>query len=110
MGEHTGIERRSSERKRVYWGGEIVLNDYFESLGCVLRDVSEHGARVHLEANFKLPERFRVRVANRKLEAQARIAWRDGAAAGLAFDNLADAAPRAPSDKPDIPRAALRRQ
>ena len=110
MADHVqyGRDRRQSQRSRVYWGGEVSFNDYFEPYACVVREFSIDGARLSLENNVRLPEIFKVWVASRQMHVRARKIWHKGQSSGIKFEGFEPARTVRTMPKVEIPRAALR--
>jgi hypothetical protein len=79
------IERRKTLRSRVIYGGVIAYNQRQSTLNCVIRNFSEHGARVEFENPALLPEKIDLLVAKKGRAFAAQIIWRRTADAGLAF-------------------------
>ena len=52
---------------------------------CVVRDLSESGARLGVSGRVKLPAEFDLWFVQRKLKLRVRIKWRNGDYVGVAF-------------------------
>lgn len=79
-------ELRKKPRRPFHYNAAIVTADAQRSLLCHIADISESGARIVLESECELPERF-VLLLTRKGEARrrCRLVWRDGLTIGVAF-------------------------
>ena len=82
------MERRRARRSKVFWGAQISFDEYFEPFNCTLRDISGKGARLGLEKNVKLPDRFRVWAPARQMHVNVRLVWRNGQTAGIMFEGF----------------------
>ena len=78
--------RRREARQRVYYGGVLAFNAGCSTLACVVRNFNHRGVRIELDGSVLLPDRVDVTIARRGWSRQARMVWRDGAGAGLVFD------------------------
>ncbi len=75
---------RKDQRSRTLKTGRILL----ESGGvidCVIRDISEEGARIRIGATTPLPKRFRLQVVADGSITAAELKWQRGAEAGVGF-------------------------
>jgi hypothetical protein len=79
-------ELRKKPRRQFHYNAGVLLEGASAPLPCAIADISETGARIVLETEIELPERF-ILLLTRKGEArrQCRLVWRDGQTAGVAF-------------------------
>lgn len=97
-------ERRKSPRRRTLYRGTASYNDGAISHPCVVRDVSDGGARIQLEAEIALPDRFDLTVPQLDLDSQPVIMrWTRGREIGVALTDIfvtghADPIPQSSSD------------
>ena len=78
-------EMRAHPRFRVFKRAKAVFNANSSVLDCIMRDLSEGGARLSCAQAWQLPERFSlVLVAERALR-DVRVAWRSLNELGVAF-------------------------
>jgi len=82
------LERRQFPRSRVYYGGMVAFNARQSTLACVVRNFSDHGARIEFENSATLPDRVDFEIERRGLSRPARLVWRNRNAAGLAFSSV----------------------
>ena len=82
------LERRQHPRNRVYYGGMVAFNARQSTLACVVRNFSDHGARIEFENSATLPDRVDFEIERRGLSCRAHLVWRDRNAAGLVFSNV----------------------
>ncbi len=84
---------RSSHRRRTLKTGKVVLSDS-TVLDCLIRDMSESGARLEFGGPVELPREFRLFVAAANCVFPAELAWQRGLAAGVRFSGPGEAPPR----------------
>jgi len=77
-------ERRRSARRRKLLTGKIVLRDTSE-WGCVVRDLSDGGARVRCDEQALLPESFCLAIQRLGDRRDVRAVWRRDGEVGLAY-------------------------
>ena len=78
-------ERRETTRQRVLKEARIVLHEDLSLIRCVLRDVSEGGAKLEVPPTTELPSTFRLLMVSDNLIVPVRLAWRKGGLAGVTF-------------------------
>lgn len=98
--------RRPEREKReaVFRPGKIYLSKT-DQVRCVIRNVSDGGAYVHLEGMQPLPPIVMLRFEQTGIVKKARVAWQHEIEAGLAFMKdmkRGDEAPE-PGEKPPAP-------
>lgn len=72
-------ERRSETRRRALLGAQVVMNGKFSTVDCLVRNLAEHGARLHFGGAPWVPEEFELRIDGRNEKRRARKVWmRDG--------------------------------
>jgi hypothetical protein len=70
-------QRRATKRQRTLIGAKVVFNDMMSTYDCVIRDLSESGARVKLNAPVQVPNSFMLRFSDgriRQCKVKRRIA------------------------------------
>jgi hypothetical protein len=83
-------EARRSRRIRTFVGGKIVFRDGSVSFSCVVRDCSEHGAKIAIDASQPIPKRFYLITTKHRLAYDAEVVWRVGGSAGVKFHQVLD--------------------
>jgi hypothetical protein len=78
------IERRRSHRARTLKAAKVILSDW-TVVDCLVRDISEVGAKLEFKALTKAPKQFRLLVAAANLAYPAELEWQLGLAAGVRF-------------------------
>jgi diguanylate cyclase (GGDEF)-like protein len=84
-GVHRYENRRAERRQRVLKRGILVTNNGFSTVDCVIRDLSAHGARVAVEAEYKAPPQFSLLVVETGNRLPAERRWQKGKEIGLRF-------------------------
>jgi ribosomal protein S1 len=84
------IEKRRSLRRRVLKRAKALLNDNKTVLDCVIRDLSDEGARLQIEHASTLPRLFRLANISDGEVRDVRVVWRKDAMAGVAFMTAED--------------------
>jgi hypothetical protein len=79
------IERRKVPRHRTLLGGEVSHNPQYAPVRCVVRNLSEEGARLALDPAALLPAEVEVAITVRAEVRPARVVWRRGESVGVAF-------------------------
>lgn len=78
-------EKRRAPRRRVLKQGLAVLHPPSGSIDVCIRDISDTGAKLQLNAEFALDKEFPLVVVAEKLLVQVRLAWQKGRMAGVEF-------------------------
>lgn len=73
-----------TERHATFRMGEIAISGS-QTLTCVVRDLSNVGARITLEGAIGLPPKALFIVGQSGIRKQVRVVWQDGTEAGLQF-------------------------
>src|SRR4051812_35185507 len=77
-------ERRSAQRHRVLKKGRIVLNTGFSTLDCMVRNLSDGGAKLLVNSVVGVPDRFELSIDHGGRQP-CRVAWRQLNELGVAF-------------------------
>jgi hypothetical protein len=80
------LDRRQSARDKVIYGGVAEMAERGTSRGCVIRNISEHGAHLEFSNNIALPkDSVRLTIARKGRSVLARIIWWRDNFVGVAF-------------------------
>ena len=60
-------QRRSVARQKTLIGAKVVFNDMMSVYDCVIRDLSDSGARVKLNAAVQVPQAFMLRFSDGRI-------------------------------------------
>ena len=77
------IEKRTAQRHRVFKGGTITFEN--RGISCTVRNMSEGGAAIDLDAPVTLPQSFTLSIARDNLVRNCRAIWRNERRIGIAF-------------------------
>ncbi len=77
--------RRRERRDRVLFRGRIVLSDGFSTIDCVVRDLSQHGARVTVQDHAVVPRTLSLAIVDTGRFFEAIRRWQNGHDIGLEF-------------------------
>jgi len=84
-------ERRASRRQKSFLRGIVYFDKRRTQMACMVRDLSESGARIVLSQAIALPDIIELQIPQREEMVSARVQWRLADEIGLAFSK-ADAA------------------
>lgn len=90
-------ERRLYARQKSFLQGRIYFNNRRSSIDCLIRDLSENGARLKFSEAITVPEAMELYIPNREEMHRARVEWRNGNEMGVSFTREV----QAPSIAPD---------
>jgi len=79
------IERRALPRHKTFIKGRLYFNNRLNSTDCIIRDVTEKGARLEVPESVAIPDVFELYVPNRHEQFQARVEWRRGGTVGVSL-------------------------
>ena len=80
-------EQRQAPRLRALIGARIVFNNGQATLDCLIRDVSETGAKLTVSALIPLPDRFDLIIPQKGITRRVRVAWRRATEIGVRFED-----------------------
>ena len=75
---------RHLPRRRTLKNGQVILSDW-TVMDCVVRDMSDDGARLEFGGPVKLPKEFRLALRSTNTVIPVALAWQRGLAAGVHF-------------------------
>jgi hypothetical protein len=78
-------DRRKFQRLRTYIKGQIAFNNHCSTLDCLVRNMSENGARIVFPGGVPLPDEFDMALHGKNENRRARMIWRSQTEAGVAF-------------------------
>ena len=85
-------ERRRTQRQKSFLRGCVYFNKRRNALDCLIRDLSEHGARIIFSENVSVPDQVDLYIPQKEQTVRARVQWRHGDEIGLAFPDAVRAA------------------
>ena len=88
-----GRERRRSTRRSVTLGGRLFYGLCGLSIDCVVRDLSEHGARIAVpQASWKAPVDIQLLSVREGRLYRGKVVWNRGRYLALDFSDVLDLA------------------
>ena len=85
MTEQTNSVDRASLRRRVIKGGTIAFNRRQMTYPCMVKDLSEEGARLQIASPDPVPDTFELLVDLDGLEFECEVVWRSEKQVGVRF-------------------------
>jgi hypothetical protein len=76
--------RRLAPRRRVFKGAKISFWGLRATIDCVVRDISETGARLSVESSVGIPETFHLSFDGAPMRS-CRLVWRKASQIGVTF-------------------------
>ena len=83
-GNDSGLERRAAIRQRVFKGAVLSFNRGFSTFECVVKNLSDGGARLNLGDTFPVPSECTLRFAD-KVQRPVSVRWRSATGIGVQF-------------------------
>ena len=90
--------QRAAPRMRTLIAAKISFNNGQSTLDCLIRNLSDTGAKLIVSEAIALPDRFDLFIPQKSVTRRGRIVWRRGEEMGVRFD---EDAPRSESRDPD---------
>ena len=78
-------DRRYNDRRRVYFGADIIIDLDLPSAGCVVRNLSQAGAKIFLDQQRMILSGFALQIRKTGAQHNATIVWRRGQEIGVSF-------------------------
>ena len=78
-------ERRASQRHKSFLRGIVYYDKRRSETACLVRDLSEDGARIVLSQSVTIPDVIELRIPQREQTVSARVRWRRADEVGLSF-------------------------
>ncbi|HLK24141.1 MAG TPA: PilZ domain-containing protein [Caulobacteraceae bacterium] len=89
--KYAGAERRNGAARRVdlrarsLMTGKVIVGDCQMSVDCIIRNLSQRGARITIPRGIDLPALVGLMIVREGVYCEAAVAWRKGDQTGLAF-------------------------
>src|SRR3712207_3558170 len=81
-------DQRRSPRLRVLMAAKISFNHGHSSLDCLVRNISEVGARISASDAVALPDEFELSIPQKNATFRAHMVWRRSDDIGVSFSDL----------------------
>src|SRR5437660_1006082 len=78
-------EGREYQRGRTYLSGRLAFNNQYCTIGCLVRNMSQNGAKLVFEGAVLLPGEFEFALPQKGESRRARVVWRQQVEAGISF-------------------------
>ncbi len=88
-------ERRVAPRQKSFLRGCIYFNNRRSVLDCLVRDLTDDGARIIFSHTVNVPDIVELYIPQKEQTLRAHVKWRRGDDVGLDFVNRPAAAPAA---------------
>lgn len=82
----TTKDRRGAPRQKSFLQGRIYYNGRRSSADCLIRDITESGARLRFSGSVTVPEVFELYIPNKQETLRAHIKWHRGEDVGVEFE------------------------
>jgi PilZ domain-containing protein len=82
-------ERRRAQRLKSFLRGYVYFDKRRGTLSCLVRDLSEEGARIIFSESVTIPDMLNLHIPQKDLTLRARVTWRRGDEIGLGFSATA---------------------
>lgn len=76
-------DRRSQDRRRVLKGATLTFNKGYGAFECVVKNLSENGARLAFGDVAAVPSQFDIRIGGETGLRRALVQWRSGSSIGV---------------------------
>ncbi|MFZ0775572.1 MAG: PilZ domain-containing protein [Xanthobacteraceae bacterium] len=100
-------ERRGSRRSKSFLRGFVYVSRKRGALACLVRDLSEKGARIVFSDTVTLPDVVELYIPQREQTLHARVEWRRNDEIGLGFTATERTAEAPPSATEVVQRVAM---
>ena len=79
------FDRRGEHRGRTYLGGQVAFNNRCSTIDCLVRNMSQSGAKIEFARAVLVPSEFELIIPQRGNSRRAHIVWREAKALGISF-------------------------
>jgi hypothetical protein len=92
------MEKRKSPRQRSFFRGLVRLADQNYSMSCIVRDVSEMGAKLRFKSPTSFSGNVELHIPEKQKIIRASVVWVDNCEVGVSFSAPVTIADPAPAD------------
>ena len=85
-------ERRGSQRQKSFLRGCIYFNKRRNAVDCLIRDLSNVGARITFSDTVSIPDLVDLYIPQKERTVRAHVQWRHGDEVGITFPDAVRAA------------------
>jgi len=79
------VERRNAPRQRSFLRGCVYFNNRRSAVDCMVRDLSETGARLTFADATTIPDTVELSIPQKQQTLRASVQWRKADEVGIAF-------------------------
>jgi hypothetical protein len=90
-------QRRQATRQKSFLRGCIYFNNRRTVIDCLIRDISEHGARLRFSDSISTPDSFELHIPQKNQTLRVIARWRRGMDVGVTFADVMQATPATPA-------------
>lgn len=84
-----GPELRKNPRRPIRHAARLLVDEKGTLRPCWIVDISDSGARLRLQSDCELPQRFHLLLTETgKARRDCRVVWRDGLILGVEFQKI----------------------
>jgi hypothetical protein len=83
------VERRRSARQKSFLRGMIYFNNRRNVVDCLVRDISQYGARLIFSDAVTTPDVLELYIPQKEQTLRINVIWRHGQEVGVAFAQAA---------------------
>ncbi len=87
--ESDGSERRVAPRTRTFKRAQILFNNRYSTVDCIVRNISSTGALLTIDGSVPLPKQFEFRIGDDEAIRPAKLVYRRELFAGIHFLDVA---------------------
>jgi hypothetical protein len=80
-------DMRKSNRQRQFWRGFVRLPQTHKTIDCIVRDISETGAKLRLRCTTPMPEFFELHIPSKRQFAKSKLVWNRNCEVGISFES-----------------------
>jgi hypothetical protein len=96
-------ERRIATRQKSFLRGRIYFNNRRSAVDCLIRDISDTGARLIFSSTIAIPDVADLYIPQKEQTLPVHVQWRRGDEVGVAFSETGRAPePSAPVESGDL--------
>jgi len=96
------IEKRKSPRQRSFLRGFVYPGDQNYSMGCIVRDFSESGAKLRFKSPTSFTGKVKLHIPEKQKIILAIVVWVDNCEVGISFSAPVTLADPAPTDAASV--------
>ena len=88
VGQAVIQDKRRSDRQRLFLRGFIRIPHSNATIDCIVRDVSQTGAKLRFRCAPQITEFFELHIPAKGQIVQSRLVWIDDCEVGISFDSF----------------------